>query len=92
MCNFPGFLLLVWCLFVCCHGFDVVHDLGFGPGLRVLGCVEPGFGLGLDLDVGLDLFSGYVIACIPTFLDSQDEMHQHCMPELMAMRNRMQGF
>jgi hypothetical protein len=51
-------------------------------GLRVLGCVEPGFGLGLDLDVGLDLafwfgpsfglcgvfclFSCYVIACIPT--------------------------
>jgi hypothetical protein len=32
---------------VCCHGFDVIHDLELGPGLRVLGCVEPGFGLGL---------------------------------------------
>jgi hypothetical protein len=40
---------------VCCHGFDVVHDLGLGPGLRVLGCVERGFGLGVDLDVGVDL-------------------------------------
>jgi hypothetical protein len=55
MCTFPGFLLLVWYLFVCCHGFDVVHALGHGPGLRVLGCVERSFGLGLDLDVGLDL-------------------------------------
>ncbi len=54
MCTFPGFLLFVWCLFVCCHGFDVVHDLGLGTGLRVLGCVESGFGLGADLDVGLD--------------------------------------
>ena len=55
MCTFPGFSLLVWCLFVCCHGFDVVHDLVLGQGLPVLGCVERGFGLCVDLDVGVEL-------------------------------------
>ena len=81
---------------MCCHGFDVVHDLVLGQGLPVLGCVERGFGLCVDLDVGLEpaiwfgprfclcrffsLFSCCVIACISMFLNSQDQMHHHCIP------------